>query len=267
MLLRYIFEMHALLGDVLELATLKPQQVTGADAFNHPLAAPGDVPEQTSVKAHEVTGAKAFHDLRFASYEEYVQGQRSKTDAILARKEADVPNWIKHEDVQFLAQYMQLKMRLPFTNKFALAHGTRSGREQKWFMEALPGELVLGTELSPNATGLYTVVMDFHDVKPEWLRKADFVYSNALDHSYNPTFAVQQWMREVSSDGVLIVEWSKSHTKEGLRGDIDIFGGSLQEFQDLICNAGPFHIAAVVKSPTRKEKRVHYIFVRHADHT
>lgn len=207
-----------------------------------------------------------FHNHMFKNHEEYVQAQLSKTDGILKKDASSIPNWVKREDVQFLARYMQSEMHLPFKHKFALAHGTRSGREQSWFMEFLPGMRVLGTELSPLAAGPNTVVMDFHEVKPEWLGQADFVYSNALDHSYNATFAVQQWMKEVSPEGMLIIEWSEGHTRKGLAGKVDIFGGSLQEFQDLIRNAGPFQIVAVVKKPTVTQLNVHYIFARHADH-
>lgn len=211
-------------------------------------------------------GPGAFSNPMFKSHEDYVQAQRSKTDGLLKQDASAVPNWVTREDVQFLARHMQMEMHLPFHHKFALAHGTRSGREQSWFMEFLPGVRVLGTELSPLAAGPNTVVMDFHEVKPEWVGQADFVYSNALDHSYNATFAVQQWMKEVSPEGMLIVEWSMMHTKAGLHGKVDIFGGTLDEFQDLIRNAGPFQIAAVVKNPKVGERRTHYIFARHADH-
>lgn len=211
-------------------------------------------------------GPGAFSNPMFKSHEDYVQAQRSKTDGLLKQDASAVPNWVTREDVQFLARHMQMEMHLPFHHKFALAHGTRSGREQSWFMEFLPGVRVLGTELSPLAAGPNTVVMDFHEVKPEWIGQADFVYSNALDHSYNATFAVQQWMKEVSPEGMLIVEWSMMHTKAGLHGKVDIFGGTLDEFQDLIRNAGPFQIAAVVKNPKVGERRTHYIFAKHADH-
>jgi len=223
--------------------------------------------DKMQTENHGSTGTPIpFNNHMFKNHEEYVQAQLSKTDQILKKDASNIPNWVKREDVQFLARYMQSEMHLPFKHKFALAHGTRSGREQSWFMEFLPGMRVLGTELSPLAAGLNTVVMDFHEVKPEWMGQADFVYSNALDHSYNATFAVQQWMKEVSPEGVLIIEWSEGHTRNGLAGKVDIFGGTLQEFQDLIRNAGPFQIVAVVKKPTVTQLNVHYIFARHADH-
>jgi len=223
--------------------------------------------DKMQTENHGSTGTPIpFNNHMFKNHEEYVQAQLSKTDQILKKDASNIPNWVKREDVQFLARYMQSEMHLPFKHKFALAHGTRSGREQSWFMEFLPGMRVLGTELSPLAAGPNTVVMDFHEVKPEWIGQADFVYSNALDHSYNATFAVQQWMKEVSPEGVLIVEWTMMHTKEGLSGQVDIFGGTLQEFQELILNAGPFQIAAVVENPKVTERRTHYIFARHADH-
>ena len=31
--------------------------------------------------------------------------------------------------------------------------------------------------------------MGFPEVKPEWIGKADFIYSNSFDHSYDPACA------------------------------------------------------------------------------
>lgn len=221
------------------------------------------------VTSHDpVAGAEAFGGKdatsKADSYEEYVKGQRSKTDGILRANGTGDQQWVNRDDIYFLAKYMRDTLRLPMKNKLALAHGTRSGHEQTWFREALPGEEAWGTELSPLATSPYTVNMDFHVVPDKWLGKVDFVYSNALDHSYNATYAVEQWMKEVSSDGVLIIEWSEAHTKEGLSGNVDIFGGSLEEFKNLIVKAGPCDIVAVVPSPTRKSVNVQFIFAKHS---
>jgi len=177
----------------------------------------------------------------------------------------------KSSDIKFLAEYMVNILRISLKHQFGLVHGSRCGNEQKWFMQALPGEVVLGTEIHPDAGKFpFTVHHDFHDVKPEWKGNADFVYSNALDHSYNATYAVQQWMSEVSLGGVLILEHSFFST-EPFVSKHDIYGDSLGGYQDLIRRSGAFDVLAVVPSPSRFRYykgvyniNVHFIFAQHA---
>ncbi|MBK6621188.1 MAG: hypothetical protein IPG32_10020 [Saprospirales bacterium] len=46
---------------------------------------------------------------------------------------------------------------------------------------------VIGTEISDSASKFsHTIEWDFHEVKPEWIGRADFIYSNSFDHSYDP---------------------------------------------------------------------------------
>mmetsp|Transcript_19770 Transcript_19770/g.32930 ORF Transcript_19770/g.32930 Transcript_19770/m.32930 type:complete len:110 (-) Transcript_19770:604-933(-) len=98
--------------------------------------------------------------------------------------------WVTRSQIDFIAQYIKNHVKL--TTNFALCHGMRSGRETEWFRAAIPTQQVWGTELSPIAakTAPWTFPADFHEQRPEWVRAADFVYSNALDHSYNATLAV-----------------------------------------------------------------------------
>ena len=114
---------------------------------------------------------------------------------------------VSRESIKLVADW--LTAHVPMRNKFALCHGTNMGFEMKYFREALPGFEVWGTELAPKTAKLanWTINWDFHVVKPEWRAHADFVYSNALDHSPNPGLAVTRWMEEVAPGASL--EWSK----------------------------------------------------------
>lgn len=224
----------------------------------------------------ELKGVEDFekgHNPVYDSYDDYVKAQDSKTGKILENPITRyVTSFTNQNDIHFLSKYMKETLKLPMKNKFALAHGTRSGYEQRWFMEALPGTKVIGTEISEKAKLIpNTIQWDFHEVKPEWEGKVDFVYSNALDHSYSPSYAVQQWMKEVSQDGVLIIEHSDFHTKGTQLKKTDVYGDTLEGFQELIRNAGDFEIAATVQSPDQKSggrKDIHrnFIFARHAKH-
>lgn len=112
--------------------------------------------------------------------------------------------YVKEENIEFLAQYIKARLGTP---KFGLCHGTKRGLEQQWFIKYLQCE-VLGTEIADTATQFpHTIQWDFHEVKPEWLGAVDFIYSNALDHSYDPEKAINAWMSCIRPDGFTIVEW------------------------------------------------------------
>jgi len=49
------------------------------------------------------------------------------------------------------------------------------------------------------------VPWDFHAVRPEWRGAVDFVYSNALDHSFNATLAISSWLEELAPGGAVLV--------------------------------------------------------------
>jgi len=200
----------------------------------------------------------------FGSYCEYVMAQRSKTDKYLVNESNDY-HWAPQQDIYFLGEHMKQILHLPFSNRFALVHGSRHGFEQLWFREVLPEVEVFGTEISPFAKAPFTIIMDFHEVKPEWHGRADFVYSNTLDHSYNATFAIQQWMKEVATEGFLILEHTKMHTKtyQAPNSNVDIFGATLEGYQKLIKEAGNYEVAELLESPTRTEKSAVFIFVKH----
>jgi len=91
--------------------------------------------------------------------------------------------WVREHEIEFISSHLT---KLGAQPKFAICHGTRRGNEQTWFRKYLSCE-VIGTEISDTADQFpYTIQWDFHDVKPEWLDRCDFIYSNSWDHSYDP---------------------------------------------------------------------------------
>jgi hypothetical protein len=92
-----------------------------------------------------------------------------------------------------------------------LCHGTRNGFEQR-FLANYTGGLVLGTEIADSAESFpSTVRWDFHEENPDWLEAFDFVYSNSLDHSYDPILALNTWFAQVKPGGSLFLEWTEAH--------------------------------------------------------
>src|SRR5262249_44726855 len=112
-----------------------------------------------------------------------------------------------------------------------VCHGVRNGWEVRKFRELL-GINVLGTEISDTAKHYLGVIQwDFHRVKKEWLQNVDFIYSNALDHSYDPSFCLHQWMKCLKPTGRCFIQWTVFHSEGDIDG-ADCFGASFHEYQE-----------------------------------
>ncbi|PCJ84007.1 MAG: hypothetical protein COA52_18035 [Hyphomicrobiales bacterium] len=110
--------------------------------------------------------------------------------------------------------------------EFGLCHGTRRGMEQLWFSQNLDCE-VLGTEISKSATDFpNTVQWDFHEKNDDWLGRADFVYSNSFDHSYDPQKSLNAWLDQLKIGGFVFIEHNSSHVPEKSTA-MDPFGAVL----------------------------------------
>ena len=122
------------------------------------------------------------------------------------KNKRDISQWqVDERNIEFLSKY--LLGHLPQRPKFGLCHGTKRGLEQAWFKKYLECS-VLGTEISDTAADFPDQIQwDFHDIKPEWLNAADFIYSNALDHSFDPEKAINAWTQCLRPGGFLFVEW------------------------------------------------------------
>jgi hypothetical protein len=98
---------------------------------------------------------------------------------------------------------------------------------------------IIGTEISDTATQFdNTIQWDFHNIKDEWINKVDFIYSNSLDHSYDPKMCLKNWMKCLSNMGRCFIEWSLmcEVPKKGLSHmKADCFGASLEEYRKLMC--------------------------------
>ena len=72
--------------------------------------------------------------------------------------------------------------------KDIICHGTRNGAELDMFKKAIPSlYYIVGTEISHTAKQFpNTIQHDFHEQIQSYVNKFDIVYSNSLDHSYNP---------------------------------------------------------------------------------
>ena len=106
----------------------------------------------------------------------------------------------------------------------------------------------MGTEISETAKNFQnTIQWDFHKIKPEWLGAADFVYSNALDHSYDPPLCLNQWMLCLKDDGICIIEHSSGHENSN---ELDPFGAPIELMPYLVLkwSQGRFFVTEILNA-------------------
>ncbi|HSY08592.1 MAG TPA: methyltransferase domain-containing protein [Steroidobacteraceae bacterium] len=146
-------------------------------------------------------------------HREQEKGNRAKIEQI----------WTSEPNLRFICQWLKDRGATP---QFILCHGTRNGFEQKVFNAFFQCE-VIGTEISPTASQFpMTVMADFHEPKPEWGERADIVYSNSLDHAYDPGKALRAWAQAVKNGGVIVIEKASDSDPRGA-SDLDPFGITL----------------------------------------
>jgi hypothetical protein len=135
---------------------------------------------------------------QYQTHEEYVAAQVEAN----VRKLKNI--WVDRATIEQIAQ------RRPTANSI-MCHGTRNAAEQKMFKEFYPNATIIGTEISHTAKDFpMTVQWDFHEEKADWLDYFDIVYSNAIDHSYNPTRVLTTWRNQLNKSGVLFLEHGHS---------------------------------------------------------
>lgn len=168
------------------------------------------------------------------NYQSYVDAQ---TKANVEKIENKGPD--EHR-IKQISKY--IKKNLP-NYKFGICHGTRRGDEQKYFKKYLKID-VIGTEISHTAVKFPdTIQWDFHDIKDEWLAGVCFIFSNSLDHSYDPIFCLNQWMRCIRPGGKIFVQREKNElTEKRVQArqypDADIFHSTEENFSKIVDAAG-----------------------------
>lgn len=156
--------------------------------------------------------------------------------------------WALEPNIAFLARYIQGRIPNP---EFGICHGSRRGKEQEWFRKYL-GCDVIGTDISETALQFpHSIVWDFHDVKPEWKASVDFIYSNSLDHSYDPEKAVDNWMSCLRPNGLCLLEHASQHEADQT-SELDPFGADFTLMPFLIARwgKGKYGLREILPAPS-----------------
>ena len=175
-------------------------------------------------------------------------GNRRKIDQVFATE----------ANIDVLAGY--LRRKLGHVDK-GLCHGTRRGLEQAWFTQRLPGCEVWGTEISDTAEQFpKTIQWDFHEAKPEWLGAMDFIYSNSLDHAYDPEKALNAWMSCLRPGGLTLLEHSDLHGAAAAT-ELDPFGADLSMMPYLIARwaKGRYALVDLLAAPADGGPHTHFL--------
>ena len=137
---------------------------------------------------------------KYKNYEEYVKVQTEGN----VNKLKNV--WADQQVFDLIAKYKP-------DAKDIICHGTRNGAELDMFKKAIPSLYhIVGTEISHTAKQfLNTIQHDFHKQIPSYVNKFDIVYSNSIDHSYDPFKALKTWTEQVNQNGLLCIELATGH--------------------------------------------------------
>jgi SAM-dependent methyltransferase len=120
--------------------------------------------------------------------------------------------------------------------KSGICHGARNGYEVEFFRNR--GMEVIGTDISDTCLQFpHMVVQDFHEPREEWLGKWDFVYTNSLDHSFDPRKALETWAGQLTPDGRIYIEHTRAH-EPARAGATDPFGASAEKLGELLTEWG-----------------------------
>jgi len=166
--------------------------------------------------------------MKIYKYGNYDQYKKNQTDANI-KKENLV--WVEKSTIEKI--YDQQKEK---TIHSIICHGTRNGKEQKFFKEYFPSSEVIGTEISHTAEKYeMTVQHDFHEEKEEWIDKFDIVYSNSYDHSYDPKKSILAWKNQLKEGGTLYVETSFHH-QINISNGVDCLKWDNEEEFDIFLN-------------------------------
>lgn len=94
--------------------------------------------------------------------------------------------------------------------------GCRSGTEVFEFKERYPEAKVYGVDITDRVETIRThldvkiSLQDFNHLPLAWADKFDLVFSNSIDHAFNPKQTIQEWYRVSKKGGYLFLEFSKT---------------------------------------------------------
>ena len=197
---------------------------------------------------------------QYSSYEEY---KKLQNEMNLTKIKKGVGCW--ESEKSFFQLSKAIKASIDGEIRFGICHGTRRGQEQALFSKFLD-TCVIGTEIADTANEYpLTIQWDFHDIKEEWLGSIDFIYSNSLDHSYDPIFCLSQWSKCITGDGLIILaHGDKGHGSLEYKDKYDPFIGSHETYEKIISQSD-LRIVEKTRKYSTNDGTTHFILRRQGE--
>ncbi|MDB6020762.1 MAG: hypothetical protein JWQ04_619 [Pedosphaera sp.] len=139
--------------------------------------------------------AQPFKQREYSSYEQYLRHQQSKFQYL------DLADY----DLNYRRQLKERLENVPFIKKGGnvLCLGARQGTEVKAFHDL--GCFAVGLDLNPGPENKFVLHGDFHHVQFP-AGSVDVVFTNSLDHAFDPAKLIGEIKRLLKPDGILIIE-------------------------------------------------------------
>ena len=171
-----------------------------------------------------------FDQLTDEQYEIYIEKNKSTN----TRKSNSI--WIKSKAVELIVKFVT-DNKIVIVN--GICHGVRTGKEVQIFRQKFNANII-GTDLQFKNPIPHCIEWDFHKIKDEWLNSFDFIYSNSLDHTYDPDLSLDQWTKCLRQGGLLVIEWANDHNlgknaPEGVKGNLgEPFRDTLEIYKNFV---------------------------------
>lgn len=146
----------------------------------------------------------------YKDYKEYIKQQVVRAESKWGRK----PEFNEPFKKNLKHTLNKLNVGQP---KSICCMGIRDGTELFVFKELFPQAEVVGTDITENIKTIKTegkvkvYLQDFNNLPQGWTDKFGLVYSNSLDHSYDPKNTLKEWHR-VTSKYILLELSTHSET-------------------------------------------------------
>jgi hypothetical protein len=176
-------------------------------------------------------------------YDKYRKAQirKAETDS------ADV--WADPQTLNVIADYAKQHIQ---SADLVICHGSKAGMESTYLAKALGCEGI-GTDIAPPAHATGVVQWDFHEDSAEWKGRASVIYTNALDHAYDPKKALNAWVKQLVPDGLIFIEHTMLHAPQGASSS-DPFGAHPYIMPYLVVEWGrrEYCVIDIIKPPHKK---------------
>lgn len=144
---------------------------------------------------------------QFKSYDDYLSAQLVRSKSKWGRKPHF--NWLFKQDLHDRWAIVKRSMGNP---EMICCMGIRDGTEVREFEGYYPKAKVYGVDINENIKSIkgdksLFFQYDFNKLPEDWESMFDLVYSNSIDHSYNPQETLREWARVLKPGGYLFIEF------------------------------------------------------------